>query len=151
MPFPKVEIKPNLIYDRQPFVAGLGRSILNFAAGRPDLADPDTLTAIEALAETYRTLISGIYYAKPPEAPLSGALYAALENFVRDYKQQESRQAVFVALKDTEIFHLLVFLARVGRSRTNRRPRARIFLEFLRAQFPAEQAPESEASRIIIP
>jgi len=48
------------------------------------------------------------------------------------------------------VFHLLVFLLRVGRHHTNGRPRSRRFLEFLRRQFP-KTAAEPEAPRIILP
>jgi len=151
LPFPTVEFSKQLIYERQPVLAGLSRIILNSAAERHELADLDVLAAITALTETYRTLVSGIYYEKPPDSPLAGVLYAALEEFLRNYKQQESQKLAAAPLKDTEIFHLLVFLARVGRTRTNLRPRSRLFLEFLRAQFPSEETRPAEASRIIIP
>jgi hypothetical protein len=44
-----------------------------------------------------------------------------------------------------------VFLARMARSWTNGRPRARIFLEYLRTQFPEVREAQAEASRIIVP
>ena len=146
-----MEFSPNLIYDRQPLLAALGFTILQFARSRRELADRDILDALIALAETYRTLLSGIYYEKPPQAVLANALYEALANFVEDYKKQESARAGFQTLKDAEIFHLLVFLARMARSWTNGRPRARIFLEYLRAQFPEVREAQAEASRIIVP
>jgi len=43
-----------------------------------------------------------------------------------------------------------VFLARLCRTRTNGRPRARIFVELLQEQFPAPEA-QPEVSRIIAP
>lgn len=152
VPFPKVDVPSHLIYDRQPFLAGLGRTVVNFAIEHRELADPDALTAIIALAETYRTLVSGIYYAKPPDAWLANGLYAALENFIGEYKQQAGRQPGFPAVKDSEVFYLLVFLARVGRQQTNGRPRCRLFLWLLADEFPAaEPAAAAESSRIIIP
>ncbi|PYU27947.1 MAG: hypothetical protein DMG32_04300 [Acidobacteria bacterium] len=54
------------------------------------------------------------------------------------------------ALKDSEIFYALVFLARLIRNWTNGRPRARIYLQFLRRQFP-QQNLQPETSRIIAP
>ncbi len=151
VPFPDVEFSPNLIYDRQPLLAALSFAILQFATNRRELTDGDVLDALIAQAETYRTLMSGIYYQKPPQAPLAAGLYDALTNSIQEYKKQESTQTGFQIVKDTEIFYLLVFLARMARSWTNGRPRARIFIEYLRTQFPEAREAQAEASRIIVP
>lgn len=148
--FPGVEFSPNLLYEREPFVSGLAFTISQFAANSPELTDQQVLTAIQTLAETYRTLVSGIYYERPPAMQPAAALYAALASFIQDYKKKESERQGFSTLKDSEIFHLLVFLARLVSNWTNGRPRARVYVHFLRAQFPqAESRPE--ASRIIAP
>jgi len=152
MPFPGAEISRDLIYEQQPLVAGLGHTLVKFADEQRALTDPDALAAITALAETYRTLVSGIYYEKPPEAPLPNALYAALGKFVQEYKEQQSTRAGFVAaLKDSEIFPVLVYLARICRSSTNGRPRSRLFLDYLRTRYAPAQEQPAEASRIISP
>lgn len=149
-PFSDVEFSTDLIYERRPVVSGLAFTILKFAAEHPTFADPDAIVALQALAETYRTLRSGILYEKPPDSPLAHGLYTALAKFIEEAKQQGAQQPGFSALKDTEIFHLLVFLYRIGLSRTNGRPRARVYLEFLRSQFPQSVA-APEAPRIIVP
>ena len=148
--FPGVEFSPNLLYEREPFVSGLAFTISQFAATHPELTDQQALTAIQTLAETYRTLVSGIYYEKPPAMHPAAALYGELASFIQDYKKKETERLGFSTLKDSEVFHLLVFLARLVRNWTNGRPRARVYLHFLRGQFPrAESRPE--ASRIIAP
>jgi hypothetical protein len=151
IPFPDTEFSQNLIYERQPLLSGLVYTLLKFAADRGDLTDAAMLVAVKALAETYRTLVSGIYYERPPgEQPASG-LYAALGSFINDYKKQESERSGFSTVKDTDVFHLLVFLARTTRNWTNGRPRARICLEFLRRQFPQAEELQPQTSRIIMP
>jgi hypothetical protein len=150
VPFSDVEFSQDLAYERRPVVSGLAFTILKFAAENPTLTDGDAIAALRALAETYRTLGSGILYEKPPDAPLPHGLYAALAKFIAEAKQQDTQQAGFTTLKDSEIFFLLVFLFRVGLSRTNGRPRSRIYLEFLRLQFPQTVA-APETSRIIVP
>ena len=150
VPFLEVHVSPDLIHDRRPVVAGLAFTILKFAAGQRALADADALAALSALAETYRTLGSGIYYEKPPVAALPQTLYGELGKFLQEFKQRDADRAGFTTLKDSEVFHLLVFLLRVGRHHTNGRPRSRRFLEFLRRQFP-KAAAEPEAPRIILP
>jgi hypothetical protein len=150
VPFADVRFSPDLIHERRPMVSGLAFTILKFAAAQPSLVDTDAVAALAALAETYRTLGSGIYYEKPPAAALPHALYGELAKSIEELKKQEAESAGFTTVKDSEVFYLLVFLARVGRARTNGRPRARGFLEFLRAQFP-KTAAEPEAPRIIMP
>jgi hypothetical protein len=150
VPFPDVEFPSDLIHERRPVVSGLAYAVLKFVAGHPSLMDTDAIAALKALAETYRTLGSGLYYERPPEAPLPHGLYTDLSKFLQESKQQDAERAGFTTLKDTEIFYLLVFLLRVARHHTNGRPRARRFLEFLRGQFPRTAA-EHEAPRIIVP
>ena len=151
MPFPGAEISRDVIHEQQPLVSGLAHALVKFADEQRALADPDALAAITALAETYRTLVSGIYYEKPPEAPLPNALYAALGSFIEEYKQQQSARAGFAGLKDSAIFPVLVYLARVCRSSSNGRSRSRLFLDFLRAGDSQTQERPAETSRIIAP
>ena len=151
IPFPDIRFQPDLIYERQPLITGLGYTIVKFAAEHRGVTDRDALDALTALAETYRTLASGIYYEKPPSAPLANGLYGALGSFLQEFRKQEAERAAFRTLKDTEIFYVLVFLTRMARSHLSERSRAKLFLEFLRAQFLAAQEAQPEASRIILP
>lgn len=150
VPFPAVEFSSRLIYDREAFLSGVAYTISQFAAGNPQLTDQQTLTAVTALGETYRTLVSGIYYEKPPVMYPAAGLYKAIADFIQDYKKKESERLGFSTLKDSEIFYSLVFLARLIRNWTNGRPRARIYVEFLRRQVP-QQERQPETSRIIAP
>jgi hypothetical protein len=151
VPFPDVSFSSDLIHTRQTTLSGLGYTVLTYAADQRSLADPDVFTAVQALAETRRTLLSGIYYEKPPEIPVSAGLYTALAKFIEEEKKHSTEHPEFPALKDTEIFHLLVFFLRFGRLRSNGRPRTRAFLEFLRSQFPAEVGAAKQEPRIILP
>jgi hypothetical protein len=145
------KIPQDIVYTHQQLMAALAFSIAKFCAVQPAAVDGDVLTAIQSLAQTYKTLSSGIIYEKPPEAPLPRELYAALIAFITEVKKQQAERAGSAALKDMDLFYLWVFLYRMGLLRTNGRPRSRRFIEFLRGQFP--QAPElkREESRIIVP
>jgi DNA-binding transcriptional LysR family regulator len=145
------KIPQDIVHTHQQLMAALAFSIAKFCAVQPAAVDNDVLTAIQALAQTYKTLSSGIIYEKPPAAPLPRELYAALIAFISEVKKQRGERAASAALKDMDVFYLWVFLYRMGLLRTNGRPRSRRFIEFLRAQFP--QAPElkHEESRIIVP
>ena len=131
-------------------MAALAFSIAKFCAERPAAVDNDILSALEALAQTYKTLSSGLIYELPPQAPLPRELYAALSAFLDEIKKQRERAAA-ASFKDIEVFYLLVFLYRMGLLRTNGRPRSRLFIEFLRGQFPQARERQREPSRIIMP
>ncbi len=145
------KIPQDIVYTHQQLMAALAFSIAKFCAAQPAAVDTDILGALQALAQTYKTLISGIIYERPPDAPLPRELYASLTAFLDEVKKQQVQHTPSAALKDSEIFYLLVFLYRMGLLRTNGRSRSRRFIEFLRGQFP--QAPElqREESRIIVP
>ncbi len=145
------KIPQDIIYTHQQLMAALAFSIAKFCAVQPAAVDTDLLAALQALAQTYKTLNSGIIYEKPPDAPLPRELYAAVAAFINEVKKQHAERAGSATLKDSDIFHLLIFLYRMGLLRTNGRPRSRRFIEFLRGQFPQSPELKREESRIIVP
>ena len=147
-PYPDIQFPVDFVYEKWPVVTGVGGTIHRFHFENKELNDAAALAALEALAETYRTLGTGIYYERPPNLPTPRALYGHLAAFLQEFKREESSRAGFSTLKDSEIFQLLVFLLRVGKQETNGWPLSRAFLGFLR--LPAS-APEQETSLIIIP
>ena len=142
-------IPKDIAHAHEQLMAALAFSIAEFCAERPAAVDNDILSALEALAQTYKSLSSGIIYERPPQAPLQRELYAAVSAFLDEIKKQRAERAASAAFKDIEVFYLLVFLHRMGLLRSNGRPRSRLFIQFLRGQFP--QAREREPSRIIMP
>lgn len=145
------KIPQDIVYTHQRLMTAIAFSIAKFCAVQPAAVDTDVLTAIQALAETFKTMSSGIIYEKPPVGPLPRELYAALIAFLAEVKKQQAERAPSAPLKDSEVFYLLVFLYRMGLLRTNGRPRSRRFIEFLRGQFPAAPELKREESRIIVP
>jgi len=145
------KIPQDIVYTNQQLMTAMAFSIAKFCAVQPTAADTDVLTALQALAETYKTLSSGIIYEKPPVAPLPRELYAAMIALLAEIKKQQAERDTSANLKDIDIFYLLVFLYRMGLLRTNGRPRSRRFIEFLRSQFPAAPELKREESRIIVP
>lgn len=152
IPFPDLEFSPAILRRHAEALSAIGLAILGFAQQNAGVRDPEILTALRALAETYRTLESGIYFERPPDEPLTRALYAHLWQALQEFKKQQSQQTGFTTIKDSELLRLLVFFLRVGTRETNGRPKARAFVDFLYAQFPAAPATvEREAPRIILP
>ncbi|HKN75167.1 MAG TPA: hypothetical protein VJW94_08315 [Candidatus Acidoferrum sp.] len=150
-PLLDVKVPQDVIYAQQNVLSGLAFTAAKFSAAHPDTTDADVLAALQALAETYRTLGSGIFYEKPPDAALPRELYASLAAFLSESKQHPEERAGSAPVKDSEVFSLLVFLYRMGLLRTNGRSRARRYVEFLRGQFPAVPELKREESRIIVP
>jgi hypothetical protein len=74
---------------------------------------------------------------------------------VREFRAAEQQHLGQTRLRDSEVLKALVFLLRMGLSRTSGRPKARGFVDFLLAQFPEKQSAlagaEGAASRIVIP
>jgi hypothetical protein len=152
-PYRDVEFPVDFVYERWPAVTALATSILSFQMQNRELNDAAVQSALEALAETYRTLGTGLYYERPPDAPLARSLYALLGESMQNLRKQEAERTggLSSALKESDIFRLLVFLLRIAKQETNGRPRSRAFLGFLRARFPLPADAPKETSRIILP
>jgi hypothetical protein len=145
------EMPRDVVHTQQKLIATLAFSVAKFCATQASATDPDVLAALQALAETHRTLISGIFYEQPPAAPLPRELYASVGAMLAEIKKQQAERSATAVLKDADVFHVLVFLYRMGLLRTNGRPKSRRFIDFLRAQFPQMQASKKEEARIIVP
>ncbi len=149
-PLLDVRLSSDIVHRHPQLLSGVAFTIAKFFAAQPATTDPDILAALQALAESYKTLAAGIVYEQPPVQALQHELYDSLAAFLTEAKQQPEK-ASMGSLKDGDIFQLLVFLFRMGLLRTNGRPRSRRFIEFLRGQFPGAQELKREESRIIIP
>jgi hypothetical protein len=149
-PLLDVRIGPDTVRSHGQFLSAIAFTIAKSCAGQPSATDPDVLAALRALAESYKTLLSGLVYEQPPAVPVQRELYDALAVFLNEAKQP-SAQPQFGSVNENDIFQLLVFLFRMGLLRTNGRSRSRRFIEFLRGQFPGAQELKREQSRIIVP
>lgn len=149
-PYKEVEFPVEFVYESWPVVAGIAATILRFQGEYRETNDGAVQHALAALAETYRTLGSGILYERPPDTPLARNLYAHISDFLNEFRKREADRAGFPSLKDSDVFQLLVFLLRLLSQETNGRPLSRAFLGFLHTRFPLPAA-EKEPSRIIVP
>jgi len=145
-----VRITSSVIHANGQLLSALAFTIAKFCAQEHRATDPDVLSSLEALAETYKTLSNGIIYERRPATLVPAELYDALSAFLNDSKQKAA-DGPGGRIKDSEIFQLLVFLFRMGLLRTNGRPLSRRFIEFLRGQFPGAHELKREESRIIVP
>jgi hypothetical protein len=150
-PYRDIQVRPDFVYERWDVIGGLATTILQFQIQNKELTDRAAASAMEALAETYRTLGTGIYYERPPDELLARALYGQMAQFLGEFRKEQVARTGLSTLKDSEIFQLLVFLLRIAKQETNGRPRSRAFLSFLVSRFPLPAEETKQASRIIVP
>ncbi len=150
MPFAGTLIPSSFVASHESLISGFLYAICAYARARPAVVDSDVIAVLTALAETYRTLSSGIYYERPPEHVFQRELYDALKAAVEDYKRLEAREAKLTSVRDSEIRDALIFLAQLGAMRSNDRPKGRAYLDFLRTQFKSEEF-SKPASNLVLP
>lgn len=152
MPFHQIEVRGDIHHTHAQFMAAILHNMVQFCVSHPEIRDFDVLAAVQALAETYKTLAAGIYYEKPPAGRAAAELYAFLQEFFRKIKEEIGKRAAGdPRVKDGDIFQLLVLLYRHAYWQSNGRPLSRRFIELLRQQFPASAGPKAAESRIIVP
>ena len=133
--FPKVEIDRRFLQERQALMTGLSIFLVRLAQENPDVRDADVLAALDSLAQSYQTLEAGLYYEQAPSGAAAQRVGAAVKQYLEQFSQ-EAQQKLGLSLRPSDAMRALVFLRR--------------FLNFLRAQFPAEAA-APEPPRIVIP
>ncbi len=151
MPFRETRIPSSFVAAHEKLLLALSYAICLWARENPQGVDADVEAALQLLAETYRTLSSGIYYEKPPDYILQRRLYDGLKSAVEDYKKSEAEQVGISNLREAEIRDALIFLAQLGATRSNRRPRSRAYLDFLRTQFKGEELSRPASSIVLLP
>src|ERR1700683_892138 len=77
-PYKNVRFEQEFVFARWPLVKGIATVILNFHAQNKELTDPLLFSALEALAETTRTMDSGIIYERTPDSPIARNLYVRI-------------------------------------------------------------------------
>jgi hypothetical protein len=144
--FPDVDVPRDFVLEHEEALGRLMAFLGEFAAANPALRDSECVDALKALAETRRTLQSGIYYERPPALPLARALYDHLAKFIADLPQQPSATSGAQPLKDSQIVALLVLQIRLAELSTNGRPRSRAFLDYLRQHFLGPASPSASSA-----
>ena len=67
VPFSDTRIPASFVSANEKLILALSYAISAYARDNRALVDSDALASLQALAESYRTLSSGIYYEKPLE------------------------------------------------------------------------------------
>ncbi|HSS99088.1 MAG TPA: hypothetical protein VLK33_18765 [Terriglobales bacterium] len=153
---PQIEIPEQFIYEHEHLVVGLSYALFKSASSDHTLMDVDLISSLSSLIASYETLVnSGLVYETPIASMGRQAVAAEVQKMVKEYREAEQKHLGYSRLKDNDILRALVFILRMAYGRTSGRPKSRVFIDFLYAQFPdkpaSAAAPEEVGSRIIMP
>ncbi len=154
--FPQVEITQQFLYDREHLIIGFSFALAKSARANRDLRDRDLIAALSSLAKSYETLVkSSLIYEQPTANVAHQSIAAEIEKMAQEYREAEQKHMGYSQLRESDVLKALVFLLRMGYSRTSGRPKSRAYVDFLFAQFPEKQSPiatpEETGNRIIVP
>jgi hypothetical protein len=118
--------------------------------------DGDLIAALTSMAKTYDTQVnSGLFYETPTASAAQHAIAVEVQRMIKEYREAEEKHVGYSRLRDSDVLRALVFLVRMGYTRTSGRPKSRAFLDFIVGQFPESKsaiaAPDEVGSRIIVP
>jgi hypothetical protein len=151
VPFADVKIPFEFAQSHTLLLIALMSSIWEYAQEHRQVVDTDAIAALQALAETYRTLSSGLYYEKPPDYLYRRELYHALKAGLENFKQAETQKAGMVVTRDSEIRDTLIFLTQLGATRENGRAKGRAFLDLIRSQLGPEASAKPASNIVLLP
>jgi hypothetical protein len=152
--FPKIEIGDRFLYEQEHLILGLSYALAKSARTDRGLRDSDLINALTSLAKSYETLASsGLHYERPVTSFSQQAIASEVQQMLKEYREAEQKHLGYTRLRDGDVLRALIFLLRMGLTRTSGRPKSKAFIEFLFRQFP-EQAASIGApaqSSIIVP
>jgi len=151
LPFADVKIPASFAHGHVPLLNGLSYAICAYARHNSYTVDADVIASLQALAEAYRTLSSGIYYEKPPDHRLQRELYDGLKAAIEEYKQAVARETSAGAVRDGDIRDALIFFTQLGATYFNGRPKGRAFLDLLRSQIKTADLAKPESNIVLLP
>ena len=137
-----IQVTEKLLRANEELLTFLCLNVFHAAMQVPGAVDSDVREALDGLIRTYRTLQSGVYYESRPNNPLAGAVYAAVQGALAEYREREQKELGMTKTRDADVLGVLVFLQHLALYRDNGRRRGRAFLDALREFHP----PEAESS-----
>jgi len=153
--FPNVEIGQPFLYEQEHLIVGVSYALAKSARADRGIRDSDLIAALTMVARQYEMLASsGLHYETPVTNLAHRAIAAEVQKMLKEYREAEQKHLGYSRLRDTDVLRGLVFLVRMGHTRTSGRPKSRAFVDFLLQQFPEESsviASGERQSQIILP
>jgi len=153
IPFADRSISRHVASAREELLVQLSYVVCSFVQDNPALVDADVQASLQALAESYQTLASGLVYEKPPDYRLQRDLYERLKTAVAEYKHGDAGQVMIARATplDGDIRDALILLTQLAAVRSNGRPKSRAFIDSLRSQFKPGAFERPAPSLIVAP
>ena len=151
VPFADVKIPLEFAQSHKPLLAALLSSIWAYAWENRLVVDTDAIAALQALADTYRTLSSGLYYEKPPDYLYQRELYQQLKAALEQFQKEENQRLGLATIRPADIRDALIFLTQVGAAHDNRRPKSRAFLDLIRADLQPQASAQPASNILLLP
>lgn len=149
MAHPEVKVSEDFLRTHEELLLFTIYSTVQAALRTPGAVDTDVLAALEASIQTHRTLDSGLVYETRAGNSIAVAVQRALTASLEDYEKALQEREALLALRNTEVIGILVFLYRLGQQNTNGRPRGRMFIDMLRHMTPDAGVEERSPSIIL--
>jgi hypothetical protein len=146
-----IRVSEGFLEEHAPLTAFLGRAVASAAFTVQGAADLDVREALESLAQTYRTLQSGVVYESRPGSPMAASIFDAAQAAVPEFRRREQQEWGISRTRDADVLGVLVFLQRQGLNNDNGRRRGRTFLALLWEFYGGGAAPPRPVSSLILP
>ncbi len=140
IPFSDAEISHEFAQAHTPLMIALLSCIGRYSREHRQVVDTDVVASLKALAESYRTLSSGLYYEKLPDYLYQRELYQQLKADLEEFQQVETQRLGLTSTRNSDIRDALIYLTQLGSIRSNGRPKGRAFLDMIREVAPDESA-----------
>lgn len=144
IPHPDIEITEDFLRRNTYLLARTCEALFEAAVATSGAVDADARQAIESMITTHRTLESGIIYTSRPDNLIAASIQQRTHQALEEFRRQVAT-ATGASIRDKDLLGVFVFLARVGAAYDNGRPKSRAFLDFVRENLPAPQAPETSS------
>lgn len=142
IPHADIEITEGFLRRNSYLLARTCQALFEAAVATPGAADADARQALESMITTHRTLESGIIYTSRPDNLIAATIQQRADQSLEQFRRQVSKETGS-SIRDKDLLGVFVFLARVGAAYDNGRPKSRAFLDFVRANLPPVQPPET--------
>jgi len=150
MPFPEVRLSPEFAQDHPVLLATLLTTIGKYAREHRQLVDTDAIAALQALAESYRTLSSGLYYEKPPDYLYQRELYQELKATLEEFQRVQTQRQGLITLRNSDLRDAWIYITQIGALRANGRPKGRAFLDATRKEFAPEDSAKADSKIVLL-
>lgn len=151
MPGKDVPIDDEFLHTNEFLIVLLGSALSEAVHEHSNSMDADAVEALEGLATTWRTLISGIYYESKPVNPIAADMFESVKARVDDIKQRMTDADATQTLPDATVLGVITFLQRVAFGMNNGRPKCKAFLVFLEQFYVDMQKEEAEEAESLAP